>query len=143
VVGTAVVVVVVGAAVVVVEVVVVVVGAAVVVVVIAGAAVVVVVIAGAAVVVVVIAGAVVVVVSVWLVSPIVIVLLVRTGVPPLVRLMLTVNVSDPSVVKSATGPILNEPVALLTVNDPLAELKSAFAVDELLIVQYSVVPLAT
>jgi hypothetical protein len=58
--------------------------------------------------------------------------------------MLTVNVSAAtSVVKSATGPILNDPVALLIVNDPLAWLKSAFAVDELLIVQYSVVPAAT
>jgi hypothetical protein len=58
--------------------------------------------------------------------------------------MLTVNDSEPgSVVESATGPILNEPVLLLTVNDPLVELKSAFAVDVLLIFQYSVVPGAT
>jgi hypothetical protein len=58
-------------------------------------------------------------------------------------LILTVNVSAPSVVASATGLMVNEPAFDVIVNDPLTALKSAFDVVALLRVQYSVVPFAT
>jgi hypothetical protein len=58
-------------------------------------------------------------------------------------LILTVNVCEPSVVVSATGLTVNEPVFELIVNDPLTALKSASTVVVLLIVQYNVVPLFT
>ena len=58
-------------------------------------------------------------------------------------LMLTVKSCGPSVERSATGLTLKVPALLLITNDPVTATKSAFVVELLLIVQYSVVPLAT
>jgi hypothetical protein len=61
----------------------------------------------------------------WLVSLMVIALLVATTAPPVLPvLILTVNVSAPSVVLSAVGVTVNEPALLLMVNDPLDVPKS-------------------
>ena len=75
-----------------------------------------------------------------LVSLIVIALLVATTVPPVLPvLMLTVNVSAPSVVLSEVGVTVNEPALLLTTNEPLDVPKSP----ALVTVQYRVVESAT
>lgn len=70
--------------------------------------------------------------------------LVATVVPltdPVLRA--TVNVSAPSVNKSAIGPTVKEPALLVTVNVPFTRLKSALVVVVLVIDQYRGVPLAT
>ena len=58
-------------------------------------------------------------------------------------LMFMVNVSDPSVVRSAVGVRVNEPALLLMLKDPPNALKSELEVVPLTMVQYSVVPLGT
>lgn len=70
--------------------------------------------------------------------------LVATAVPVVPpTLILTVNCSDPSVVKSAAGTNENEAALLLMINDALSGLRSALEVVMLLAVQYKTVPLAT
>ena len=76
-----------------------------------------------------------------LVSLIVTVLLVATTSPvTLTFLILTVNVSAPSVVKSAVGVTEKDPVLFVIVNEPLVVPKS---LEFVAIVQYNVVPLDT
>jgi hypothetical protein len=74
--------------------------------------------------------------GVILVSLIVIVSLVATTTPVVLTVRTdTVKVWAPSVVESAAAVILNDPVLVLMLNEPLTALKSASAVVMLLIVQ--------
>ena len=66
-----------------------------------------------------------------------------TGPDVLPVLTLSVNVSDPSVSKSALGVTLNAPTPLVMLNEPLSVLKSALELLVLLMDQYSVAPLLT